>query len=311
MKGTGDMYRTLIVPLDGSKFGEYALETAAGIAAGSAAKLDLLRVHRAFHLDGNGDGARWDEITTREEEEYLAHAAADARERWKLEVSTHLLHGPVADCICEHAQDAPAPLIIMSTHGRTGFSRAWLGSVADAVVRHSTAPVLLIRCMDEAGPPAAVRRFHEIIIALDGSGFAEQVVPHACSLAHASSAKLLLLRIVEPLTSAAPEFPVPYVPASEALGDTTRVLLTRAEDYVTALAQRLRKDNPTLDVRGEVCLSESPANTIIDTAYREHAEVVALATHGRGVSRLVIGSVADKVLRGGPGAVLALRPTHD
>ncbi len=305
------MYHTLIVPLDGSTFGEHALDSAGEIAAGSSAALELVRVHRVFHPGSNGDGARWEELTLREEREYLDRVAGEVRARWKVDVSTRLLEGPVADIICEHAQEAPAPLIVMSTHGRTGFSRAWIGSVADAVVRHATAPVLLLRCTDEEAAPSNVHQFHEIIVALDGSSFAEQVLPHALSLAHAASARLLLLRVVEPLTAPAPELPVAYIPAAEVFGETTRVLMTRAEDYVTALAQRLRKENPSLDVRGEVCLSESPASTIIEAANREHAEVVALATHGRGVSRLVIGSVADKVLRGGPGAVLAVRPRHD
>jgi nucleotide-binding universal stress UspA family protein len=61
----------------------------------------------------------------------------------------------------------------------------------------------------------------------------------------------------------------------------------------------------------EVVVDDNVARVIIDTAEQKHADLVAMATHARGLSRLVIASVADKVVRGGPGAVLLIRPQHD
>lgn len=304
------MYRTLVVPLDGSPFAEHAIGVACSIAKASGARVELVRVHRTYTFD-MGEGSHWDAVTRQDETVYLTHAAACAEARWDLEVATAVLDGPIAEAICEHAQEAPAPLIVLSTHGRTGFSRAWVGSSADAVVRHAVSPVLLLRCTDEGAADRDGLAIHEIVVALDGSGFAEQVIPHALSLAEAANAHVLLLRVVEPVTIPVAEFAPFYAGAAAAMAESTQVLVERAEQYASELAGRLRREHENLEVRSDVCVATSAAPAIIEHAAERHAEVVALATHGRGVSRLLLGSVADKVLRGGTGAVLLVRPHHD
>lgn len=303
------MYRTLVVPLDGSPFAEQAIPTACTIARASGAHVELVRVHRTYTFE-LGENSHWDAVTRRDETEYLARTAASAEVRWGAEVAGTVLDGPIAEAICDHAQEVPAPLIVLSTHGRTGFSRAWLGSSADAVVRHAVAPVLLLRTREEEGAIEGTV-IAEIVVALDGSGFAEQVLPHALSLAEATSARVVLVRVVEPVTVPVAEYAPSYASAAAAMSETTQVLIGRAEGYISGLAARLRHDHPMLDIRGDVRVAPSAATAIITDAAERHADVVALATHGRGVSRLLIGSVADKVLRGGSGAVLLVRPHHD
>lgn len=304
------MYRTILVPLDGSPFAEHALGTACDLAAASGARVELLRVHRTYTFD-LGDDSHWDEMTRRDELEYLARTAASAGTRCRARIETAVLDGPVAEAICEHAQEAPAPLIVLSTHGRTGFSRAWLGSVADAVVRHAVCPVLLLRSSEEAAAAGDGLHIRLLVVALDGSGFAEQALPPALALAQCAKAQLVLLRIVEPVTVPVAEYAPSFAAAAQAISDTTQVLVSRAEDYVSGLAARMRYDHPELDVRSDVRVAGSPAKAILDDLVERHADVVALATHGRGMSRLFLGSVADKVLRGGSAAVLVVRPHLD
>lgn len=303
------MYRTILVPLDGSPFAEHAIGTASRMARASGARIELVRVHRTYAFD-LGDDSHWDETTRRDEMEYLARTAATAAARADLRVDTAVLDGPIAEAICEHAQELPAPLITLSTHGRTGFSRAWLGSVADAVVRHAASPVLLLRSAED-GPPRDDVTIRELIVALDGSGFSEQILPHALSFAECARARLLLLRIVEPITVPVAEYAPSFAAAAQAMSETTQVLVSRAEEYVSGVAARARHDHPELDIRADVRVSGSAARAIIDVASERHADMIALATHGRGMSRLLLGSVADKVLRGGPGAVLLVRPHVD
>jgi nucleotide-binding universal stress UspA family protein len=144
------MYDSVLVPLDGSTFAEHAIATAVHLATSCHARLVLVRVHHLyphdhFHTD------TWDELFHSEEEAYLERVAAWIQPDVPGLVETAVLHGDIVEAICERARQCPSPIIVMSTHGRTGVKRAWLGSVADGVLRHSPAPVLMVR------PPAMAR----------------------------------------------------------------------------------------------------------------------------------------------------------
>jgi nucleotide-binding universal stress UspA family protein len=316
------MYRTIIVPLDGSPLAEQALPAATMLASRGGAKVALIRVHNSYPLEPLAaaleapNDARWNEILRADENEYLARIALRIETEVGRVVSTALLDGGIMEGICAFVGTVPAPLIVMSTHGLSGFSRMWLGSVADGVVRHTTAPVLLIRG-DEKSPPQPEDRtqgFQNIVVPVDGSPFAEQVLEHAVELAHITHARVLLLEIVRPLRppiyASVPEYPMQLTP-EEFIEQTTQELVARAEGYVSKLAARLRAAHAPLDIRAEVRTANEAAGVIIETAKRRGADLIAMATHGRGVSRLVVGSVADKVLRGGPGALLLIRPRPD
>lgn len=305
------MHRTVIVPLDGSLFGECALGTAAGLASASGARLELLHVHQltryTFDLD-----PELDERLRIDEQHYLDRVRERVRRDHGVSATAVCLDGLPAATICERATSNDAPVIVMSTHGRTGLSRSWLGSVADDVVRHSTAPVLAVRPTDaEEGTPHGngwpVRR---ILVPLDGSDGAATVLPHALWLAGVSGAAVLLLRIVEPVYAPVPTVPAPYSP-SPLMRETLDTLMERSAVYLTEQATEIRRRHPGLLIDTEVDVAESPARLIIDRARERHADVVAMATHSRGLSRLVVRSVADKVLRGGPRLVMLVHAESD
>ena len=85
-------------------------------------------------------------------------------------------------------------------------------------------------------------------------------------------------------------------------------LMRRAKDSLEGIAESLRREFAGLDVRTEVVSSDRVAESILDRAQAGNAGVIALSSHGRGASRLLVGSVADKVLRGFSGALLVLGP---
>lgn len=303
------MYRNILVPLDGSDFAELALPTAAALANAMGAELTLVHVCDMTAPDYHaGEAARAAQRTI-----FLGKAAADVEHKFQVKPSTVLLEGVATDALSEHAQRCEAPLIVMSTHGRTGWSRAWLGSVADGVMRRATAPVLMLSDGDVTHDPTAgwPLPFRTIVVPLDGTSFAEQVLAHAATVAEASHAQLILLHVVTPVAPTAPEIPISYVPPAQLIDELTSSLVARARDRGSRLAARLRAVHPRLDVRDEVVIGNSVAHAIIDASKRRHADCVAMATHGRGLSRLVVASVADKVVRGGPGAVLLVHPHHD
>ncbi|HVA57714.1 MAG: universal stress protein [Gemmatimonadaceae bacterium] len=306
------MFRTIVVPLDGSPLAEHALATATMLAERAKAGIQLVRAHQLM-LHDLGDQVALDEAMREEAQEYLERTAVGIHAETGLDARTVVLDGPPTQVICDHLRAQDAPLLVMSTHGRTGFSRAWLGSVADGVVRTVSSPVLLLRPEEAAGGVLEpIGAFNRMLVPLDGSGYAEQVVPPALALAELTGAQVLLLEVVKPVFAPAfmpaMEYAVAYAPPEEYSAAATDALVERAADYVSSLAAKLRRQHPTVNVQSEVRTERSPAQVIIETAAANASDVVALATHGRGMSRLVVGSVADKVLRGGPRALLVVRP---
>jgi nucleotide-binding universal stress UspA family protein len=296
------MYSDVIVPLDGSPFSEEALEPAAFLAAHGHAALLLVRVHELL-ATWDHRGPEWDEFVRSEEHAYLEDAAS-RRGRWFAgDLDCAVLDGPAAQAICERAKAARAAIIVMSTHGRTGLRRSWLGSVADGVMRHSSSPVLILRpSLDShassAGGSAAP--FRNVIVTLDGSPFSEHVIPHALDVALASAADVLLLRVVEPLRAQSSS-------DASARPAASNHVLEQATTYVDGLAGRLRRDHPSIEIRGEVEVSSSPGESIFQRARHSEQPLVALTSHGRGLSRLFFGSVADSLLHDSAGAMLVVR----
>jgi nucleotide-binding universal stress UspA family protein len=146
--------------------------------------------------------------------------------------------------------------------------------------------------------------FQHILIPLDGSALAEQILKPALALGDLTQAAYTLLHVVEP-------FVVPgYAPLARTAQldvQVTQTALAEAQRYLDDLAQRLRDDGRQVHTRA--LLATQPAVAILDAARAHGADLIALATHGRsGLARLLIGSVADKVRRAADMPVLLYRP---
>ena len=312
------MYQSVLVPLDGSPLAEQALAPAAAIARKAGARLILVRVMpevgATTYMPYVGDEmlAALRELYMRDRaaaHEYLATLATHLVESAGLRPQTAVLDGRPAGAICEHAVETGADLIVMTTHGRAGFSRAWLGSVADGVVRHACVAVLLLRPTEErdGGLPAS---FERVLIPLDGSPQAQAILPHARALGSLFNARYSLMTVVTPLNLPVQigpnRFPAPIVAAT-----AEDVRVERAKIRIGETADRLRHECDGADVAKTVLVDENVAGAILEQAKRERADVIALTTFGRGPVRLLFGSVADKVIRGTTGAVLLFRPAPD
>ncbi len=145
-------FRHMLIALDGSARAEQVFLEAGPLA--TALELDVFLIRAT---PGLAEYARWSsgevvmpdyatlmEDVDRDAEQYLNKIAADFKSRYQVAVRTLRVHGDAAQAILDAAQ-AEGTLVAMTTHGRTGFARALLGSVADRVVRHGTTPVLLVR----------------------------------------------------------------------------------------------------------------------------------------------------------------------
>lgn len=293
---------SILVPLDGSRFGEAALPSALGLARALAAPLELVSVYSddpmvaGWRLAGE-QVAEWFGG-------YLAELSEKIAQVGSVPVTTTVIGGPIAQQLEERAARTGTGFIVMSTHGRGAVSRAWLGSVADHVVRHVAVPVLLVRPTEDATVDlAAVPRFGRVLVALDGSERAEVGLEWAVQIGRAFDASYRLLRAVPPHYA-----PSPYLPH---VIEETHQALERERDeaaaYLTEVARRLRQQGVTADT--DTPAGVQPASAILHAAQEWHANLIAVATHGRGeLTKLMLGSVADKVVRGASVPVLVIRP---
>lgn len=294
------MYRSLLVPLDGSTFGEHALPLALSIARRAGATVKLVQVHVPFaqmFAEGVSPGIYETDTSVMElERAYLDGVLKRLTTASSIQMTSSLLEGSgIAETLNDHAVASGVDLIVMTTHGRGPLSRFWLGGVADQLVRRATMPILLVRPHESAYDLTAELVLRHILVPLDGSVLAEQVLESAVALGRLMQADYTLVRIYGPLV----DFglgPLGYatVGGSEPLTEQMRA---EANDYLNRVAERLQQQGHT--VKTHVALGQHPANALLDAAKNLAADLIAVETHGRrGLSRLVLGSVADKVIRG-------------
>jgi|YelNatPaOPRAMG01_1025707.scaffolds.fasta_scaffold22933_3 nucleotide-binding universal stress UspA family protein len=139
----GVMFKKILVPLDGSKLAEKILPRVEWLAKIHDAEVTLLRVALAHTLPGM-DPIQHQVNVVREAEEYLAKIENDLKSVG-VKVNSVVRYGHDAQEIVDHARDRDFDLIAMSTHGRSGFSQFFLGSVASKVIHMATVPILLCR----------------------------------------------------------------------------------------------------------------------------------------------------------------------
>jgi nucleotide-binding universal stress UspA family protein len=296
----------VIVPLDGSTLAESALPVAVELARLARAELLLVHVHvpltpEPIYVEGL---PVLDEhlrpLRRQHEQAYLdRHLKAVGG---AVRAASLILLGSPAQAIAAHAQAIGASLVVTTTHGRGGLERAWLGSVADDLIRVSPVPLLLIRPGTAVSAP-----FRRLLVPLDGSPLGETILPSATRLAGIDpEAEIVLLRIVQPVTSALWVADPAVLPAAT-MAELSRQAQADAEGYLAEVLRRLGPPRPR--ARARVATADGVAAAILEVAREEGADLVALATHGRsGFVRLALGSVADKVLRGSPLPVLLHRP---
>jgi nucleotide-binding universal stress UspA family protein len=320
------MYKRVLVPLDGSEFAESALPLAAAVSRGSGATLELVSAYDplppplATGEDASGltvpvrpDALGAVPITTGEMREslreerttYLHDAARRLRDGTGVEADVILLEGRADRAIKARANETGADLVVMATHGRGPVERAWLGSVADRLVRDMPVPILLVRPVDgEAVDLATPATVGQVVVALDGSELAEAVLDPALALSTALSAPMALVRVVGTRL----DIGSPYIPhAAQAHREHVAEEREDAEGYLERVRDGLAGKGADIV---SVETPEGPAaRSIIGVADAARNDVVAMATHGRGgLRRLVLGSVSDKVVRSAAGPVLVVRP---
>jgi nucleotide-binding universal stress UspA family protein len=295
------MYRSILVPLDGSLPSEQSLPYAAAMTRRLGANLQLAYVHTPLILAegtlylGAPDVQLWEE-----EKKYLLSVVERLQKMGVDKVSAHVLEGPITQTLQERALADKCDLVVMTTHGRGPVSRFWLGSVADQLVHRLPIPLLLISTREEAPPPVAEPEVRNILVALDGTPTAEQILEPAGTLAKLLGASCTLLRVVPAA--------VPHaIPKEKAVGAALADKL-RAEAHVYLQRLTASLHDRGINTQARILVHSHPASAILNEAASGGYDMIALETHGRyGLPRLFLGSVADKVVRGATLPVLVHR----
>ena len=299
------MVRHILVTLDGSAAAEQALPHATMLARLFGARLTLARVPETMVVPVASAGI-W---ITRETEPQEARAHAEAYlaevvarpELAGLEVATALPHHPVVSGLVEAITAAGADLVVLTTHGHSGVARMLLGSVAAKLVQHAPVPVYVVPAQEvPAGPP----HLATVVVPLDGSPNGELALPVATDLAHKTGAAVRLVR-------------VPTVPAYlTVLADTAAMIpahlqqrAIEAEGYLAEVLAGLAGQDVTVAADVEMTLEGGVEKAVVDYATSRHADLIVLCSHGQsGIARMIMGSVADRILRLAECPVWLVRP---
>jgi nucleotide-binding universal stress UspA family protein len=280
------LFERILVPLDGSETAEAAL-----------AYVALLPSERVRLLAVESDRANLTAVctTARDCRTYLEAVAAPLREQGR-DVDTLVAFGNPAEQILALA--AAADLVVLGSRGHGGVKRFVLGSVADEVARHAPVPVMVVRGGAVLPPAVQVTR---IVVPLDGSDLAEQAVPVAAAVAADLGVPVHLMRVLD--VDALRATVQAGIHAAAAYLRSQEEIQRYAEEYLAEQVQQLR--NRDLTATAEV-LTGSPAVTLLDAMRPD--DLVVMTTHGRGgVRRMLLGSVADKLVRAAAAPVLLVR----
>jgi nucleotide-binding universal stress UspA family protein len=296
-----DKFRSIVVPTDFSPLADAAAARAAGLARLDGAELHLVHsVTVPLMIDPYAYSVPADlwKGVRRAGEEKLEQTRKTVEARGGQVVTAQVFDYPdpvvsLAEGVRVHGAD----LIVMGTHGRRGLQRAFLGSVTERALRTLDVPILAVKEDAETAAQPIAR----IVLAVDFSPHSDRAVEMAEGLAARLSASVDLVHVLY--------VPLDYDPFPGVL-PASRVELER---MMTAQAsERLEKIRDRLAQRGirvEAHLDRGhPDAAIVGLARRVGSHLIVMGTRGRtGVAHVLLGSVAERTLRGSPCSVLCVK----
>ena len=298
------MNATIIVPLDRSPLAERVLPRAESLAKQIGARIVLLSV-----IDVPFEYQAWLEATSmvdvkieaeNDYEEYLSKVARDIE---GVQVDTLVRLGSPETEIRELAHSLPNAIVIMTSHGRTGFRQWVLGSVTKQIVQRIRTPVVVVPASSPDRPESQSDTMQRILVPLDGSPFAEHALDTTLKLFASTRPEILLLRVIELVNWYGDAMSVfdyygldPYIDAARETAGT----------YLQDMSLRVQDQGFT--VFSEVQIGRV-ANEIHAMAERNDVDMIIMATHGRGgVSKLILGSVAEQTLQQSTVPLMLIHP---
>lgn len=301
--------RTVMVPLDGSSFGEHAIPRALQIAKLAGAEVKLVYVHVSLDPSYYGRSRElysdYEKLLKQPKQEYMADIMRRVAKISSVPVTPLLLDGRrISESLCKTV-NAEADLVVMATRGRSPIGRLLWGSVADTLLQEASVPLLLVRGyrspVDLTGAPSMLR----ILVSLDGSAGGEDILRPVAEIGRVTQGEQTLLRVL-PFTGYSPMQQNHFSLANHAAQQQDEAL-----DELEQLVNKSKVQLPRAQTK-VVWSAESPGEEILSYAKRHDVDLIAVATRKRSpLKRLLSTGVADYLIRRAGVPVLVVKPDSE
>lgn len=300
----------ILCPIDFSDFSRRAVDHAVALATWYESTITLFHVCAVAPMAAYAPGSgvlRSAAITTEEREALLAAMKRFAEDDMAADISIELEigEGSTAAEILAKAETLPADLVVMGTHGRSGFERLVLGSVTERVVRKASCPVLTVPKAVPDAVPAPPVHFKRIICPVDFSDCSMHALNYAMSLAQEVDAHLTVMHVIELPPDVPREVHAPLLAGPRSLRE---YLALTEEDRRARLGDAIPESVRAYCTVDTILTTGTPYREILRVAHEQRAELLVIGIHGHGaVDRLLFGSTAQHVIRQALCPVLTLR----
>ena len=291
------MFDPILVPLDGSQLAECVLPHTVAIACSFDAEITLLRM-----LEKNQAGVsaqlfdllNW-QINKTKAVLYLETIKARLQTSG-LRARTTVLEGLVAEGITEYTQNQGVKLIVLSSHGRHGLTQWGISSITQKIILSAQTSLLIVRAHQQhtqAGESLETPIYQRILVPLDGSQRAENVLPIITQLAHSHKSQIHLVHVVQ-----TPEMARQMPPVREDIDLSTQVVTRNREEGGRYLEQvKSRSYLEGIAVQTHLITSDNAAVALHQLEEQEHIDMVTLSAHGySGKHQWPYGSVVNNFI---------------
>lgn len=269
------MFKKILIPLDGSRNAERAIEWLEHYSKVADAEAVLVRVVEGAFQPHMGSGGLAAQLLRREAREYLDGWESRLRKRG-VAVTTLLAAGAVAVAILRAAEVEGCDLIVMTTQGGSKVARWLVGGTTERVMRRAAIPVLIAQSHVSLPEQARVKK---ILVPLDGSPLAEAILPWAEALARFHQGEVTFFHV------------------KPAEGEFVSTRYRRTLEELSARMEKTCGEWAARGIAASFRLEEGDAADEILKIANKHFDLIATTTNGfGGLSRWVLGSVAEKVL---------------
>ncbi len=292
---------SILCPVDFLPASELGLERARELASAFGQPIELLHVYQLPYMpelpglgkDMSSEGMQW--IRTRGTE--LLEERKRKLEQAGVKVTLRLEEGSAARVIAQRAQSPEISAVVMGTHGRGFLGRAFLGSVAERVLRTALVPVMTVRAEVDSQPTAAPRPLKRSLVAYDFSEPARRALEFAFELARRNGGHVDVVHV----------HPEHYVGDQEPHLGVPWPTPEQSERYMRFLEHELEQLVPAELKERTRCLvyDGDPKQLLIAKAEEWESDLLCIGATGKdGVERVLLGSVSQALVRRSPIPVL-------
>jgi len=307
-KGFIPMFDPILVPLDGSQLAECVLPHVVAIAQSFNAEITLLRILEQNQTGSSAqlfDLLNW-QINKTKAVLYLEKTKTRFQESG-LRARTSVLEGLEAEGITEYAQNQGIKLIVLSSHGRNGLTQWGISNVTQKIILGSLTSLLIIRAHQSGEQPAKLSKtplYQRILVPLDGSQRAENVLPIITQLAHFHQSQVHLVQVVQ-----TPEMARQMPPSPEDIDLSNRLVTRNREEAVRYLEQvKSRSILEGIAVQTHLITSDNAAVALHQLAEQEQIDLVTLSAHGySGMHQWPYGSMVNNFIMYGKISLLIVQ----